>query len=216
MYVTDGSDTKAWNSPGAQNSDGTYQYAGARTHDANWLLSWNYNVDPDPAVNGVFSITNTLGVTNSYTVIVTFPLSIPITPSSLTGGSVQGGVTDNNGNGATLATAGTNPFYMSLIDGGNFKALFTSPQNLTVGAFLSGTTGIASFGTPIPSFPGPAVNSTIGIRLQFTLTPGDSASFTSVFVAEPVPEPSTLALAGCGAIGLAALAVRRRRAKSTM
>jgi hypothetical protein len=40
----------------------------------------------------------------------------------------------------------------------------------------------------------PAALSTIGIRLDFTLTPGDSASFTSVFVVQPVPEPASIAL----------------------
>jgi hypothetical protein len=65
------------------------------------------------------------------------------------------------------------------------------------------------FGSPVPSLLGPAANTDIGIRLNFTLSPGDIASFTSVFVVEPVPEPSTIALIGLGAIALLGL-IRRK------
>ena len=51
----------------------------------------------------------------------------------------------------------------------------------------------------------------IAIQIKFTLTPGDQASFTSVFVVEPVPEPTTIGLVSLGLAGLA-LAGRRRLA----
>jgi hypothetical protein len=210
MMITDGVDTKVWNSKGIDNKDGTFTYSGLR-NDPNWTCSWDIDADPDPYVKGVFSVTNTLGVTNFYTVTFTLPIAPQITPLSLTGGSVVGGVTDNNGNGAKLQTAGANPYYMSVIDGVDFVGLFNGPLSTNAGPYLSASTGSASFGTPIPSLLGPPVYSTIGIRLQFGLSPGDSASFTSVFVVEPIPEPSTIIMGITGVIGLVGFAAARRR-----
>jgi hypothetical protein len=81
----------------------------------------------------------------------------------------------------------------------------------SAGPFLSNVIGPAAFGTPIPSQPGPAALATIGITIDFTLTPGDSATFTSVFVVESIPEPGTGLMVGLGLIALAA----RRRGRTT-
>ena len=53
------------------------------------------------------------------------------------------------------------------------------------------------FGLPGPTLPGPAVNSAIGIFLNFSLSPGDRVSFNTSFVVEPppsVPLPAALPL----------------------
>ena len=47
--------------------------------------------------------------------------------------------------------------------------------------------------------------------IGFKLSPGDSMSATSFFQVEPVPEPSSIALAVIGGGGVMWLAVRRRR-----
>jgi len=96
-----------------------------------------------------------------------------------------------------------------MIDGapvGGIADLFADPTSVSVGPFLSGQTGIASFGTPIPSAPGPAAFASIGIEHTFTLTPGDRATFTSSFV---VAVPSAGALSVFGVAGL--FGARRRR-----
>jgi MYXO-CTERM domain-containing protein len=64
--------------------------------------------------------------------------------------------------------------------------------------------GPDSFGTPIPSQPYGAINSTMAIRYEFSLTAGDSVSLAGSFVA--VPGPGAVAL-----LGVAGLVSRRRR-----
>jgi hypothetical protein len=176
------------------------------------LNSWNMTFDSDPVVSGVTAVTNNnLLSSQQFTLIFTLPTG-PIGPSTLSGGSVQGGMTDNTGDDATVSTATGSAFYQGLIDGVSSPArtLYADPQAFSAGgAFLSGNIPNTAFGTPIPSLPSPAVVSNIGIRLDFILTPGDSASFTSNFVVV-VPEPATGAMVGFGLVGLA-IAARRRR-----
>jgi hypothetical protein len=174
------------------------------------LNSWSFTLDTDPVITGTTVVTNNTGFTQQFTMIFNLPVaSIP--GGTLVGGSIQGGVTDNNGDGATLSTVAASSFYAALIDGATVQTLYNHLNTVTAAAFLSGNLPNLAFGTPIPSQPGPPVGpvpSTIGIRLDFTLTPGDSASFTSNFVVVPVPEPGTALLM---VLGLGVLAARRRQ-----
>jgi hypothetical protein len=172
------------------------------------LDSWDILVDGDPVVTGPVVVTNLAGVTQQFTFTFTVPTG-PVGPATLTGGSVQGGMTDSNGDGVTLSTAPGSAFYTALIDGVSYQTLYADPQSFAAGGYASGNVPNLAFGTPIPSQAGPAVAANIGLRLDFLLTSGDQASFTSNFVVVPVPEPGTAALLGFGLLGLALRARRR-------
>ena len=107
-----------------------------------------------------------------------------------------------------MATGTGGALYTAQLDGADWQQLKTSVSSFSAGSFASATIPNTSYGSPIPSLPGPAVLSSIGVKLDFSLTAFDRASFTSNNVVNPVPEPTTGALV---ALGLVALATRRRR-----
>jgi hypothetical protein len=103
-----------------------------------------------------------------------------------------------------LTSAAPTAIYTALINGSSVQTLLNDPQNYTAGAFGSQTFGPASFG---PTSLGIVATSTIGIQVKFTLSPGDLASYTSVFTV--VPEPATLAMIIAGLAGVAHFGRRR-------
>lgn len=115
------------------------------------------------------------------------------------------GVTDNNGNGATLTGGGAGGTYFNAAynNGTTFADLVAGP---IVAAPISSNNGVQDF----PAAPGvfQSIGGTLNniqAQFNFTLTAGDSSSASSGFFSIPSPASgSLLALAGIAAI-------RRRR-----
>src|SRR5215510_650276 len=138
------------------------------------IQNFNMNFNTDPSVNGVIAVQNNAVGTQQFTLTVTL-LTGPIgAPTTLTGGSVAGGAPDNTGNGATLSSVAGSAMYTALIDGVLHQTLFPDPTVLSFADPFDSKDIIppGAFGTPIPSFPGPGVASSIGIRYNFNLTGG--------------------------------------------
>jgi len=184
-------------------NDVTYNPLGAS------IRCYNMTIGYDPFISASVDVVNTLTTLQNYTLIFTLPIS-PITGGSLMGGSTQGGLTDANNDGVgTLSTIGAGTaLYYGRIDGANVLPLFPASTAVSV-PFAGGSTNIsASAGLPGPTIGGPSVTTSIGIEHDFSLTPGDRATFTSFFVVQPVPEPACLSLL---AIGGGILLFRRNR-----
>jgi hypothetical protein len=227
LSVDVGGDTYEWAPGGGPNPNGNgWGYHGNRSENHSSGGSWDLQYDIEASRDEVGSsesraaqtafvfnnlvMTNNTGATQTVSITTMVPIGLAILPSSLMGGSASGTITTNGDGGSMSNISALDPMYRALIDGlavGGVGDLHNFDSSISVVGFGSNSTGFEDFGTPIPSAPGPAVNASIGITLQFDLTDGDSASWTSNFVVNVVPTPASgagLALAGIAAI-------RRRR-----
>jgi hypothetical protein len=172
-----------------------------------WTInSWSSVYDVDPFVTNNISLTNNSAVAQTFIVSVALPIPAFAYDRAIFS-SVGITATDSNGNGALSVSSLA--LYEGQVNGGTVLSLL-DPLSLTQadcsfpggpGCTATTSEGIASLLLP----PGSAT--LIGIKLQFTLSPGDSVGITSRF--EIIPEPTTLLLFGAGMVGLA---LSRRRA----
>jgi len=189
-----------------EGSQGTWTLTDTLNTEMGWEVNdWTSISDPDPFVTNDFVFTNTTGATQTFTVVTSIGIS-PSFSSSIISGSVAGSFADTPGGGAGSVTDSGSPVYTALIDGAVTSNTLLSSLNLSPGDGLSAVIGPANFG-PVPDGP---VNSSIGIQIKFDLTAGDRVSFTSNFVASPIPLPATVWLFGSGLLGLVGIAKRKK------
>ncbi|HTO52168.1 MAG TPA: PEP-CTERM sorting domain-containing protein [Myxococcota bacterium] len=195
---------------GTPNGDGSYT-VGDTGYGNNFTCDWSLVVNPDPSISGNFNLTNVSNTTQGFVLTATLPTGAIVGPTKTGGYLGDVTYTDTNGDGnLSYDPVGSNPLYLSLIDGGAFQ-----PLNVVSGpAFGNGVTVVSSqvsFGLPGLTQPGPGVAANIGVRIQFSLTAHDHVSIPVSFQVEanPAPEPATVVLMG---LGLGGLALLRKRA----
>lgn len=170
-------------------------------------LTWHMMVDPDPFIQGTFTVSNDSTATREYVVDFLLPISPAIPDASYIAGSVSGTVTDSNGDGsAFLASTGGGSIYNAFIDGAQVRTLLDGASYGVSTSFGSTSFGPASFGYPIGSLTGPGASTSIALQFRFSLSAGDTASFSSIFIVNPVPAPGAVAL-----LAIAGACMRRRR-----
>ncbi len=171
------------------------------------VSGWSLSMDSDPFVTNNFTITNTSGSTQTYTLGTSIGIS-PAIPSGAMQGSIGFTLTDNNSNGATLATSGAS-IYKGMIDGNVARTLWDPSTSFT--APFASTSSNTYFGFPTRETASESVDSTIGVLITFSLTAGDSVAFTSNFDVVPVPVPAAVWLFGSGLLALSGVLRRKRR-----
>ncbi|MBX3374385.1 MAG: hypothetical protein KF817_11165 [Phycisphaeraceae bacterium] len=202
---------------GVTEGPGSWNYIGDLAGD-NWLLSWDCTVAPGGGagvgVPGTAFVNAAITVTNNSLNIETFSVLMslgagPIGPITDLSGSVGATVTNNQfGGSATLGAPAGDSVYHAYIDypGSPVATLWDAGYSLTAtGPFASNSD---SDGFAAPGAGGP-VTSNIAILLQFTLSPGDTASVNGIFTVTAVPAPTALSVLGMAFFGLNR---RRRRA----
>ncbi len=166
---------------------------------APWFTVHELRFDADPLIYGNLLIQNVSAVTQTYTLGFTLPTTWAA--PNLIRGSID---TSIIGTSATISALPNSSIYSALIDNNTVRTLQVYPFSLSTPQ--SANTSTAQFGFDPSNIP---VNSSIGIFINFSLSPGDTAAIVSDFEVVAVPEPGSVGLALLG--GATLLAWRRRR-----
>ncbi len=180
-------------------STGTITFVDGEISGTNWTLQWSeLAVNADPFVNFVGGFTNLLPVATDFTLSTVTPIA-PVLPSSVYGGQTIVTFQDANfsGDGFLSNNLAGDPGFSGTIDGASVLEMLDEFA-ISAPCFpceASEQQGLAADGIT-PTLPGPSVNFSIGITHRLRLSSGDTATFNSRFIVEPVPEPGVALLLG--------------------
>jgi len=162
-------------------------------------------IKEDPYVTSVIGLINPTGITQTYTIVVSLPISSFYYNATIAS-SVGVTVTDTTSGAVTASSVSPAGIYTGTVNGAPVLTLLPHPTSVTCASLGCSTTTSDNSGLPLLAA-GPGSATAIGITLKFTLSAFDQVGITSRF--EIVPEPTAGVLLGAG---LLTLAMSRRRA----
>lgn len=169
-----------------------------------WEIDWNLNIDTDPQITGVTSVTSLMPNTANFTFNISALSTVGIAAPTVSGASTIT-VLDTNANGATMGALTGGSLYDALIAASSQQTLFNDPFSLVAppnGIDFAG----AAWGPQASTVP-LGLGDVFGINHSFSLTSQDQATVNSSFFI--VPEPATFGIVALG--GLMLLRRRNRR-----
>ncbi len=188
---------------GTDAGGGLFTYAGTDVHDATGvILDFDLDGHPDGRLGGDLVITNPSLSAVELSLLVTLPINEM--PDTLLRGSADLElITDDDGGSVT--SVGGAPVWLSFIDGAPVLSATLFPDPFEIVLSGAGRDGVSSaFGRP-DGIAGPSASKSMGLLIQFSLTPGDQVSLSGVLI---IPGPATsVLLIGGWVIG----GTRRRR-----
>jgi len=186
---------------------GAFNYSGELKEDPlfpDWIVTWDFNAnlaESFASIGSGLTIDNLSNETLEFVILLTVPLDHAYSPQVQYGGSA--GFTIVGTGGGEIATLGMGQsLWEAQLDGVEVGSLFDHPG----GTGFTGSGSSSTSGNLTPGVFGPVLDS-IGIQLNFSLTPDDSVTVTGIFGMSEIPGPSTMALLGLGAV----IGRRRRR-----
>jgi hypothetical protein len=185
--------------------DGRQEWQGAVKQAGSYSMEWDLLLDPDPSISGAIAVTNTMAITQTFTLNVSNPVVIPVPAGSFINGSSAISVADANFTAmSSLNAPPGSAIYTAFINSPAVtqKTMFPAPYALVANG-VPGGVGVDSQSFPLGSTTTTAITSIIGIQHSFTLSAGDSATVNSTVAVTPLPtpEPCSIVLAAIGAIG---------------
>lgn len=196
--------------PNSVSGAGVGTYVGTVTGGGG-LWSLNYNFSAASAVQsatqaGTMAITNLSTSELTFNVTLSLPTAAAAEMTGLFNGSLSGALLTSGG--GYLRSVESTPMWLATTDGVQIAPLFTNPVNIVRNTSGSTLMGTQSFGGSQPSLPATDFGSHVAVTLNFILSAGDTASFSSALggVGVPVPAPGALAI-----LASAGLVARRRR-----
>ena len=187
----DGNDPIRAVQSGTPFGDGSLRYTGEKASESgDWLVSWNYTADLDPhgnaSITGTAQIVNRSGERRAFDVRLAFPIDPLIDGQCKVGGQMTVSLTMDEDGGRLSVPYGRAGWSM-LLDGEAQHRVHTGPFAMQGSGSGTAVTH-ANFGAPFPGQNGPAVEDAFGIRHDFRLTPGDTASYFTNIVLGGDPE----------------------------
>ncbi|MFO0875280.1 MAG: dockerin type I domain-containing protein [Phycisphaerales bacterium] len=185
----------------------------ASTNVDGLVITWSYqgymDATGNSVLNGTTTLKNTTGAPISFAGDFSAPLCPMIVGDVLVGGSANAKVVCDADGGVLTCGGDTSGLVSATGDGAVTETIFYCPFTMaTSGPGTIATNGL--FGAPFPSRPGPPTLSSLGHRLGVTVTPGDKAVLSLLYVANgtrSLPGDCAADVDGDGMVGVSDLLV---------